>query len=151
MVIARFTVILGDVGEPCAAEPGISFAAGSWITCPSSVLAPNRLQHKFEVATPNGAWVTDITHIGNHQGWWYLAVVIDLYSRQRVGWSMQSLNQTKELALDALLMAEWRRKPRSRMRVHSEKGGQYTSHDWHSFLQANNLQASVSCRGGLSR
>jgi putative transposase len=113
---------------------------------PSNVLAPNRLQRKIGVANPSETWVTDITHIRTHQGWLYLAVVIDLYSRKVVGWSMQSRIK-KELVLNALLMAVWRRKPKSLGSVHSEKGSQYTSHDWHSFLQANNLQASMSRRG----
>ena len=77
-----------------------------------SVLAPKRLQQQFEVARPNKAWVTDITHIRTHEGWLYLAVVIDLYSRRVVGWSMQSRIK-KELVLNALLMAVWRRKPTS--------------------------------------
>jgi putative transposase len=94
---------------------------------PSNVLAPNRLQHKFGVANPNETWVTDITHIRTHQGWLYLVVVIDLYSRKVVGWSIQSRIK-KELVLNALLMAVWRRKPKSLVSVHSEKGSQYTSH-----------------------
>ena len=65
---------------------------------PASVLAPNRLQQKFEVANPNEAWVTDITHIRTHEGWLYLAVVIDLYSRKVIGWSMHSRIK-KELVL----------------------------------------------------
>ncbi len=113
---------------------------------PASVLAPNRLQQKFEVANPNEAWVTDITHIRTHEGWLYLAVVIDLYSRKVIGWSMQSRIK-KELVLNALLMAVWRRKPGSLVIVHSDQGSQYTSHDWQAFLQANNLQASMSRRG----
>jgi|TARA_Y100000310_G_scaffold283063_1_gene304781 putative transposase len=113
---------------------------------PASVLAPNRLQRKFEVANPNDTWVTDITHIRTHQGWLYLAVVIDLYSRKVVGWSMHSRIK-KELVLNALLMAVWRRKPGSLVTVHSDQGSQYTSHDWQAFLDANNLQASMSRRG----
>jgi len=113
---------------------------------PASVLAPNRLQQKFEVANPNAAWVTDITHIRTHQGWLCLAVVMDLYSRKVVGWSMHSRIR-KELVLNALLMAVWRRKPVKTVTVHSDQGSQYTSHDWQSFLNANNLQASMSRRG----
>ena len=113
---------------------------------PASVLAPNRLQRKFEVANPNDTWVTDITHIRTHQGWLYLAVVIDLYSRKVVGWSMHSRIK-KELVLNALLMAVWRRKPGSLVTVHSDQGSQYTSHDWQAFLDANNLQASMSRHG----
>ena len=111
-----------------------------------SVLAPNRLQQQFEVARPNEAWVTDITHIRTHEGWLYLAVVIDLYSRRVVGWTMQSRIK-KELVLNALLMAVWRRKPASTVTVHSDQGSQYTSHDWLAFLKDNNLQASMSRRG----
>jgi putative transposase len=113
---------------------------------PASVLAPNRLQQKFEVANPNDTWVTDITHIRTHEGWLYLAVVIDLYSRKVVGWSMHSRIK-KELVLNALLMAVWRRKPQSLVTIHSDQGSQYTSHDWQAFLDANNLQASMSRRG----
>ena len=113
---------------------------------PASVLAPNRLQQKFQVANPNEAWVTDITHIRTHEGWLYLAVVIDLYSRKVIGWSMQSRIK-KELVLNALLMAVWRRKPTRLVTVHSDQGSQYTSHDWQAFLKDNNLQASMSRRG----
>jgi putative transposase len=112
----------------------------------ASVLAPNRLQQKFQVANPNEAWVTDITHSRTHEGWLYLVVVIDLYSRKVIGWSMQSRIK-KELVLNALLMAVWRRKPDSLVTVHSDQGSQYTSHDWQAFLKANNLQASMSRRG----
>mgnify|MGYP001815984040 FL=1 len=111
-----------------------------------SVLAPNRLQQQFEVARPNETWVSDITHIRTHEGWLYLAVVIDLYSRRVIGWSMQSRIK-KELVLNALLMAVWRRKPESLVTVHSDQGSQYTSHDWQAFLKDTNLQASMSRRG----
>lgn len=111
-----------------------------------SLLAPNRLQQQFDVQNPNEAWVSDITHIRTHEGWLYLAVVIDLYSRRVVGWSMQS-RITRELVLNALLMAVWRRRPESTVTVHSDQGSQYTSHDWQMFLKDNNLQASMSRRG----
>jgi putative transposase len=113
---------------------------------PASVLAPNRLQQQFQVARPNEVWVSDITHIRTHQGWLYLAVVLDLYSRRVIGWSLQP-RITKELVLDALLMAMWRRKPTSMVTVHSDQGSQYTSHDWQAFLKAHGLQASMSRRG----
>jgi putative transposase len=98
------------------------------------------------VAEPNEVWVTDITYIRTHEGWLYLAVVVDLYSRRVVGWSLQSRIR-KELALDALLMAVWRRKPTSMVTVHSDQGSQYTSHDWQEFLALHGLQASMSRRG----
>jgi putative transposase len=111
-----------------------------------SIVAPNHLQRKFNVTTPNETWVTDITYIRTHEGWLYLAVVLDLFSRKVIGWSMQP-RITKELAIDALLMAVWRRKPASIVTVHSDQGVQYTSHDWQHFLQANGLKASMSRRG----
>lgn len=111
-----------------------------------SVLAPNRLQQQFDVDRPNEAWVSDITHIRTHEGWLYLAVVIDLYSRRVVGWSMHSRIR-RDLVLNALLMAVWRRKPARTVTVHSDQGSQYTSHDWLAFLDDNNLRASMSRRG----
>ena len=110
------------------------------------VVTPNKLQRQFTTATPDETWVTDITYIRTHEGWLYLAVVIDLFSRRVIGWSMQP-RMTKALALDALLMAVWRRKPTSKVIVHSDQGSQYTSHDWYSFLQAHGLEGSMSRRG----
>src|SRR5690606_35521201 len=78
----------------------------------SSKVVDNTLARQFDVAAPDKAWVTDITYIRTLEGFAYLAVVIDLYSRHVVGWSMQS-RQTTDLVLQALLMAVWRRKPES--------------------------------------
>jgi len=111
-----------------------------------AVVAPNKLKQEFKTTKPNDVWVTDITYIKTHEGWLYLAVVIDLYSRRVVGWSMQSRMEIK-LVLDALLMAVWRRKDRSRTIIHSDQGSQFTSYEWQSFLKANNLEASMSRRG----
>ncbi len=110
------------------------------------IVVPNRLQRRFATMAPDDTWVTDITHIRTHEGWLYLAVVVDLFSRKVVGWSMQS-RITKELVLNALLMAVWRRKPKSKVMVHSDQGSQYTSNDWQSFLKDNNLEGSMSRRG----
>jgi putative transposase len=109
-------------------------------------VTPNVLQRQFNPASPNERWATDITHIRTHEGWLYLAVVLDLFSRRVIGWSMQS-RITKDLVLDALLMAVWRRKPSGKVLVHSDQGSQYTSHDWSSFLKANELEGSMSRRG----
>jgi len=113
---------------------------------PPHVMVPNRLQQQFTTGEPNEIWVTDITHIKTHEGWLYLGVVLDLFARKVVGWSMQS-RITKELVLDALLMAVWRRKPSSTVTVHSDQGSQYTSHDWRSFLKNHDLEGSMSRRG----
>ncbi|WP_373565558.1 DDE-type integrase/transposase/recombinase, partial [Klebsiella pneumoniae] len=80
------------------------------------------------------------------QGWLYLAVVIDLFTRNVVGWSMKP-TLSRELALDALMMAVWRRKPDSEVIVHSDQGSQYDSDDWQRFCRANNLAPSMSWRG----
>jgi putative transposase len=111
-----------------------------------AVIAPNRLQQQFDVKQPDSAWVTDITYIRTHEGWLYLAVVIDLFSRQVVGWSMQP-RMERDLVLKALLMALWRRKPKAKVIVHSDQGSQYTSHEWQAFLATHNLACSMSRRG----
>lgn len=82
----------------------------------------------------------------SHEGSLYLAVVVDLFSRKVIGWSMQS-RITKEIVLDALLMAVWRRNPKKMVTVHSDQGGQYTSHDWQHFLKVNGLKGSMIRRG----
>ncbi len=83
------------------------------------VVTPNRLERQFNPSAPNLAWVTDITYIKTHEGWLYLGAVMGLFSRRIIGWSMGS-RITKELALDALLMAVWRRKPTGKVLVHSD-------------------------------
>jgi len=111
-----------------------------------SIIAANQLEQKFDVSTPDRVWVTDITYIRTHEGWLYLAVVIDLYARKVVGWSMGSRMHTS-LVLDALLMAVWRRKPKSKTVIHSDQGSQFTSQEWRAFLKDHNLEASMSRRG----
>ena len=110
-----------------------------------SIIAPNRLQRAFTVDAPNKVWVTDITYVRTWQGWLYLAVVVDLFARKVVGWSMKP-SLSRELAMDALLMAVWRRKPAGRVIVHSDQGSQYGSDDFKRFCQANNLEPSMSRR-----
>ncbi|WP_321345561.1 IS3 family transposase [Breoghania sp.] len=111
-----------------------------------SLVVDNTLDRQFDVDVPDRIWVTDITYIRTLEGFAYLAVVIDLYSRRVVGWSMQS-RQTTDVVLQALLMAVWRRKPKTRVLIHSDQGSQFTSMDWASFLRAHNLEHSMSRRG----
>jgi putative transposase len=111
-----------------------------------SILAPNRVNREFTVDAPDLAWVTDITYIRTWQGWLYLAVVLDLHSRAVVGWSMKP-TIAKEVVLDALMMAVWRRKPTQEVIVHSDQGSQYGSDDWKRFCDANKLLPSMSRRG----
>ena len=105
----------------------------------------NVLDRQFNVAAPNLAWITDITYIRTYEGWLYLAVVVDFFSRQVVGWSMDSC-MSKDLVLQALLAAVWRRKPAQNVMVHSDQGSQFTSYEWAAFLAAHNLQPSMSTR-----
>jgi putative transposase len=110
-----------------------------------SLVAPNTLNREFSVPEPDVAWVTDITYIRTWQGWLYLAVVLDLYSRKVVGWSMKP-TMHRELVLDALMMAVWRRKPKKAVMIHSDQGSQYGSDDWVRFCKTNNLNPSMSRR-----
>lgn len=111
-----------------------------------SHVAPNTLDRQFDADEPNKVWVTDFTYIRTYEGWLYLTVVIDLFSRQVVGWSMKH-NPRADLVIDALLMAIWRRRPTQRVLIHSDQGVQYTCRDWRSFLEDHNLEASMSRRG----
>jgi putative transposase len=111
-----------------------------------AIFAENHLNQDFDVHQPNQSWVTDITYIRTYEGWLFLAVVIDLFSRQVVGWSMQPKMHV-DLVLDALLMAVWRRKPKNQVVIHSDQGSQYTSNDWQAFLKSHNMICSMSRRG----
>jgi len=110
-----------------------------------SLVAPNTLNREFSVSEPDVAWVTDITYIRTWQGWLYLAVVLDLYSRKVIGWSMKP-TMHRELVLDALMMAVWRRKPKRSVVIHSDQGSQYGSDDWVRFCKTHNLNPSMSRR-----
>lgn len=111
-----------------------------------AIASPNRLQQQFTFGQPDAAWVTDIIYIRTYEGWLYLAVVIDLYSRTVVGWSMKSSMAT-EIVLDALLMAVWRRKPKQPVIIHSDQGSQFGSDDFARWCKDNRLIPSMSRRG----
>ena len=106
-----------------------------------AVVAENTLARNFETEVPNHVWVTDITYVRTHEGWIYLAVVIDLYSRRVVGWSMRP-RMTTDLVLQALLMAVWRRKPKRAVTIHSDQGSQFTSQEWQAFLRGGQHEPS---------
>ncbi len=106
-------------------------------------VAPNLLDRNFSPAAPNAAWVCDITFIRTTEGWLYLAVILDLFSRRVVGWSMGE-RITKRLAISALEMAIKRRETRPGMLVHSDRGSQYASTDHRKALQAVRLECSMS-------
>ena len=107
---------------------------------------PNTLSREFEVAHPNQWWVSDITYIKTYEGFLFVAVVMDLYARNIVGWSMSS-RMTDDLVLSALTMAYWRRKPANKVMLHSDQGSQYTSRDCQKLLKILNIEPSMSRRG----
>jgi len=109
-------------------------------------VAPNQLERQFQHDAPDHAWVTDITYIRTHEGWLYLAAVLDLHSRAVVGWSMGARMQTS-LVLDALTMAVWRRKPKDSVIIHSDQGSQFGSDDFNRWCKDNRLSPSMSRRG----
>ena len=112
---------------------------------PHTVIA-NTLDREFEVDHPNQWWVSDITYIKTYEGFLFVAVVMDLYARNIVGWSM-SPRMTDDLVLSALTMAYWRRKPADRVMLHSDQGSQYTSRDCQKLLKTLNIEPSMSRRG----
>jgi putative transposase len=109
-------------------------------------VAPNLLDQNFNVARRDKVWCSDITYIRTAEGWLYLAVVIDLFSRRVIGWAMRD-NMKKGLVLEALEMALRGRKPAEGAIHHSDRGSQYCSHAYRHKLLAQGLIASMSRRG----
>ena len=103
----------------------------------------NKLNRQFDVAAPNQIYVGDITYIWTREGWLYLAVVIDLFSRKVVGWSMSSRMKAK-LVCDALRMAVWQRQPQPGLIVHSDRGSQYASKQYRQLLKIHGFIGSMS-------
>ena len=109
-------------------------------------VAANVLDRQFTVTAPNTTWVTDITYLWTREGWLYLAVILDLFSRRVVGWSM-SESITRQLTLDALAAALGHRTPPPGLLHHSDRGSQYASGDYQALLDAHGLVGSMSRRG----
>ncbi|MDU1296470.1 MAG: IS3 family transposase [Enterobacter hormaechei] len=109
-------------------------------------VSENLLKQDFYASGPNQKWAGDITYLRTDEGWLYLAVVIDLWSRAVIGWSMSS-RMTAQLACDALQMALWRRKRPENVIVHTDRGGQYCSADYLALLKRHNLHGSMSAKG----
>ena len=113
---------------------------------PSHPVADNLLQQDFSATAINQRWSSDITYIATNQGWLYLAVVMDLYSRRIVGWSM-SRRITRHLVIDAFRMAIGLRQPKGVLIHHSDRGSQYTSDDFRDELDKQGVRCSMSGRG----
>jgi putative transposase len=109
-------------------------------------VAENLLQQNFSADRPNHKWVSDITYIATDEGWLYLAVVMDLYSRVIIGWSM-SERMTVQLTCDALRMALFRRHRPRGVIVHSDRGSQYCAYQYQALLRKHGLICSMSGRG----
>jgi len=112
----------------------------------SMPVAPNLLARDFSPAAPNTAWTSDVTYIATDEGWLYLAVILDLFNREVVGWSMKP-HMRQDLVVDALRMAWFRRHPAPGLIMHSDRGSQYCSKAFTKAIKAYGMRASMSRRG----
>ena len=106
----------------------------------------NLVQRQFDVAQPDQVYASDVTYVWTQEGWLYLAVVIDLFSRKIVGWSMSS-RMKSQLVCDALRMAIWQRRPKAGLIHHSDRGSQYASTAFRKLLRINGFKGSMSRKG----
>lgn len=125
------------------AQRGKSFKVSTTDSNHNLPVAPNWLDRAFDVPAPNRVWAADITYIRTAQGWLYLAVVVDLYSRRVVGWALKPTLH-RSLALEALRMALERRKPAAGLLHHSDQGRQYASADYQALLEKHACVCSMS-------
>lgn len=152
----RIKCALNSLGYPVSRQKArkLMREANVWVGCRKKYKVTTNSNHnkplfenvhdrEFDVSQPNKAFVADITYIWTREGWLYLAVVIDLYSRKVVGWSMSSRMKVK-LVVDALRMAIWQRKPQKGLIVHTGRGSQYASHEFRKLLKAHGLVCSMS-------
>ena len=109
-------------------------------------IAPNLLERNFTPDAPNQVWTSDITYLWTDEGWLYLAIVIDLFNREVVGWSLKP-RMTADIATDALTMAWFRRKPAAGLIHHSDRGSQYASHAFQAKLKEYGMDCSMSRKG----
>jgi len=109
-------------------------------------VAPNLLQGNFSVDAPDKAYVSDITYVWTAEGWLYLAIVLDLFSRMIIGWAV-SARISKELVIEAMNKAISSRRPQKGLIAHSDKGSQYASHDYRALLNRHGFRQSMSGKG----
>lgn len=155
----RITDELRDAGETCSrnrvtkrmkylnlrakAKKKFKVTTDSKHTLP---VAENLLNRDFTATAPNQKWVSDISYVWTKEGWMYLAVIIDLYSRSVIGWSMNS-TMSRQLVCGALMMALWRRGFPRGVLCHSDRGSQYCSHAYQALLKKYGLICSMSRKG----
>lgn len=113
-----------------------------------SIIADNILNRDFQADRPNQKWLADFTYIWTAEGWLYVAVVLDLFSRRAVGWSMKA-DRDASLVMDALMMAVWRRGKADALLHHSDQGSQYTSEQFQRLLADNGITCSMSRAGNV--
>lgn len=113
-----------------------------------SVIADNLLDRDFRADSPNQKWLADFTYIWTAEGWLYVAVVLDLFSRRIVGWSMKA-ERDASLVMDALMMAVWRRGKADTLLHHSDQGSQYTSEQFQRLLADHGITCSMSRSGNV--
>ena len=153
----RVFLDLREAGETCSkhrvarlmrendirAQPG--YRTRRYVAGKPAKLIPDLVKRNFEVSKPNRVWVSDITYIRTWEGWLYLAIVMDLFSRKIVGWATRSTIH-RDLVLDAVMMSVKERQPQETI-IHSDQGSQYGSDDWRRFCLNNGLKPSMSRRG----
>ncbi len=110
-------------------------------------IAPNLLNRNFTMAAPNQTWTGDLTYIPTDEGWLFLAVVVDLFSRKVVGWSMRP-DMHRSLVIDAVEMGPFQRRPAKGEQIfHSDRGSQYANHDFRQVLDKHGIAPSMSRKG----
>ena len=109
-------------------------------------MVSNLSERDFSTVLPNQVWTTDITYLATDEGWLYLTVMLDLFSRQVVGWSIQP-RMTQQFVVDALRMAWFRRRPAAGLVVHSDRGSQYCGHLFQSALKGYGMKSLMSRKG----
>lgn len=109
-------------------------------------VVPNRVAQQFTVTAPNRIWVTDITYVATAEGWLYVALVMDLFSRKFVGWALDAFVDTR-LTVAALRMALGRRQPDTTLVHHSDRGVQYAAGDYRRVLEKHGITLSMSRKG----
>ncbi len=139
----RIGRLMGEMGLTCKVKRKFKATTNSKHDLP---IAENHLKREFTVAKPNHVYVGDITYIPTKEGWLYLAVVIDLYSRLVVGWSMAERMQAV-LVNDALTMAIWKRRPAEGLIWHTDRGSQYASDSHRLLLAQHGILQSMSRKG----
>jgi transposase InsO family protein len=145
MIVSRRRIarLMNEAGLACRTKRKFKATTDS---SHNELVAPNLLARKFKVSATNCCWVGDITYVPTAEGWLYLAIVLDLFSRKIIGWSMSS-RMKAGLVNDALLMAIWQRKPPKGLIWHTDRGSQYCSNSHVKITKQHGILQSMSRKG----